>query len=46
MIVLYKCINKLIVSGGKNLFNGKNLLVGEEMVMNYVPINRFRLEIR
>lgn len=46
MIVLYKYISKLIASGGENLFNEKNMLAGEEMVMSYLSINRFRLEIR
>lgn len=46
MIVLYKYISKLIASGGKNLFNEKNMLVGEEMVISYLSLNRFRPEIR
>lgn len=46
MIVLYKYISKLIASGGKNLFNENNMLAGEGKVMNYLSMNRFRLEIR
>lgn len=46
MIALYKYIRRLIVSGGKELFNEKNMLTEEQMVMNYLSTNKFRLEIR
>lgn len=46
MIMLYKYISKLIANGGKNLLSEKNILVREKMVMNYLSMNRFRLEIR
>lgn len=46
MIALYKYIRRLIVSGGKELFNEKNMLTEEQMVMNYLFTNKFRLEIR
>lgn len=46
MIALYKYIRRLITSGEKKLFNYKNMLAEEQMVMNCLPINKFKLEIR
>lgn len=46
MISLYKYIRRLITSGGKELFNEKNMLAEEQMVMNYLSMSKFRLEIK
>ena len=46
MIALYKYIRRLIASGGKELFNENNMLAEEQMIMNYLSMNKFRLEIR
>lgn len=46
MIALYKYIRRLITSGGKELFNEKNMLAEEQMVMNYLSMSKFRLEIK
>lgn len=46
MIALYKYIRRLIAGGGKELFNEKNMLAEEQMIMNYLSMNKFRLEIR
>lgn len=45
MIALYKYIRRLITSGGKELLNEKNMLAEEQMVMNCLTMNKFKLEI-
>ena len=45
MSALYKYVRKLIASGGKELSNEKNMLAQKQMVMNYLSMNKFRLEI-
>lgn len=45
MTVLYKYIRRVITSGEKELFNARNMLAEEQMVMNYLPMNKFTLEI-